>query len=178
MAEPTTPMPTTDDTPHADERTTLVGFLDFYRIVLLRKIEGVSEEQARLAACPPSDMSLLGLIRHMAEVERIWAKREFLGRPNEPIFYGDAHPDGDVDGDFHPSADATIAEAVEEYHRQIADADAIYGVASLDDLVQARHDDRPRYSLRWIYVHLIEEYARHCGHADLLREAVDGVIGD
>lgn len=178
MAEPTTPLPTTDDVADADERTTLVGFLDFYRTVLLRKIEGVSDEQARRAACPPSDMSLLGLIRHMADVERSWAKRAFLGQSSAPIFYGEGHPDGDPDGDFHPPADATIEEAVAAYHREIADADAIYGAASLDDLVRADHDDRPRYSLRWIYVHLVEEYARHCGHADLLREAVDGVTGD
>ncbi len=178
MGEPTPPLPTTDDVPQADERTTLVGFLDFYRIVLRRKIEGVGEAEARLAACPPSDMSLIGLIRHMAEVERIWAKRELAGRPDEPLFSGDAHPDGDPDGDFHPPAVATIAEALDAHRIEVTDADAIYAAAALDDLVRADHDDRPRYSLRWIYVHLIEEYARHCGHADLLREAIDGLTGD
>jgi hypothetical protein len=92
-----------------------------------------------------------------------------------PIFYGEAHPDGDGDGDFHPPADATMAEAFEAYWTEIADADQIYAASGLDD---ARGEGERVVSLRWIYVHLIEEYARHCGHADLVREAIDGFTGE
>lgn len=175
MAEPVTPLPDCDDVGTAAERPTLEGFLDYYRAVFARKAEGLTDEQARLAPCPPSDLSMLGLVRHMAEVERIWSQREFLGRPNEPIFYGDAHPDGDIDGDFHPPADATLDEAVTAWREQVAIADEVYAPAGLDQVQQG--GDRGN-SLRWIYVHLIEEYARHCGHADLVRQAIDGVTGD
>jgi hypothetical protein len=174
MAAPTTPLPEID-VATADERPLLEGFLAYYRAVLVRKAEGVSDDEARRAPCPPSDLSLLGLVRHMAEVERIWAKWLFRGDTNVPLFYGDAHPDGDRDGDFHPPADATLDEAFEAHRREIVDADAIYAAASLDQ-VQATGEER--HSLRWIYVHLIEEYARHCGHADLIRQAIDGQIDD
>ena len=174
MAEPTTPLPDEDNGTMA-ERAMLESFLRYFRTVLLRKAEGITDEEARRATCPPSDLTLLGLIRHMAEVERIWSQWIFLDRPNEPIFYGDAHPDGDQDGDFHPPAEATLAEAFEAYHAQIAAADEVYAAASLDD---TDHHPEETHSLRWIYVHLIEEYARHCGHADLIRQAIDGGTGD
>ena len=176
MPEPTTPLPVEKFAPAADERTTVMSFLDHYRVVLARKIEGITEEEARRAACPPSDLSLLGLVRHMADVERNWARRSFLGEAYRPIFHAEAHPEGDIDGDFHPPADATIAEALDAYWAEIADADAIYAAAALEDL-EARERD-PQHSLRWILVHLVEEYARHCGHADLLRQAIDGVVDD
>jgi hypothetical protein len=168
------PLPA-DDAASAGERETLLGFLAYYRAVLARKADGLTDGEARAAPCPPSDLTLLGLVRHMAEVERIWAQRQFLGRPNEPIFYGDAHPDGDVDGDFHAPATATLEEAFAAYREQIAAADEVYAAASLDDVEQG--GDR-RHSLRWILVHLVEEYARHCGHADLIRQAIDGATGD
>ncbi len=153
----------------------LEAFLVHRRAVLVRKAEGLTDEQARATPCPPSDLSMLGLIRHMADVERIWAQRQFLGRPNEPIFYGDAHPDGDVDGDVHPTSTATLDEAFAAHRAQIAGADEVYAAADLDDVEQGHEREN---SLRWIYVHLIEEYARHCGHADLIRQAIDGAVGD
>jgi hypothetical protein len=174
MAEPTTPLPETDLST-ATERPMLEGFLEYYRAVFTRKCEGITEDEARRTPCPPSDLSVLGLVRHMAEVERIWAKWLFRGGENVPLFYGDAHPDGDDDGDFHPPPDATLADAVEAFRREVRDADAIYATAPLDQL-QAIGSERN--SLRWIYVHLIEEYARHCGHADLIRQAIDGATGD
>ena len=174
MAEPITPLPD-DDVSNRPERDTLEAFLGYYRAVLARKAEGVTDDEARVAHCPPSDLTLLGLVRHMADVERIWAQRQFLGRPNVPIFYGDAHPDGDIDGDFHPPAGAMLAEAFAAYWAQIAAADEVYAAAELDDVEEGGEQ---RHSLRWIYVHLIEEYARHCGHADLLRQAIDGATGD
>lgn len=176
MAEPTTPLPDTDVSA-TSERATLEGFLTYYRTVFTRKAEGITDDQARCTPCPPSDLSILGLVRHMAEVERSWAKWLFSGQDNIPLFYGNAHPSNDPDGDFHPPPDATVAEAVEAYRREIADADEIYGTAQLDDLL-ANQDREEKNSLRWIYVHLIEEYARHVGHADLIRQAIDGVVDD
>lgn len=153
----------------------LQGFLRYFRAVLARKAEGVTDEQARAAMCPPSDLTLLGLIRHMADVERIWAQWRFAGGANEPIFYGDAHPEGDPDGDFHPPDGATLVEAFDAYWTQIAAADEVYAAADLDQMTRGgKHE----YSLRWIYIHLIEEYARHCGHADLIRQAIDGAVDD
>lgn len=175
MADQTTPLPDGTDLGHAAERPMLEGFLDYFRAVLARKAEGLTDEQARMTPCPPSDLSMLGLVRHMADVERIWAEWIFAGGQNRPIFYGDGHPDGDGDGDFHPPTGATLAEAFDQYWSRIAAADRIYGEASLD---QAQAGGEQENSLRWIYVHLIEEYARHCGHADLIRQAVDGATGD
>lgn len=168
-----TPLPDFGDA--LDERATLVGFLQYYRVVLARKAEGISDEQARLTPCPPSEISLMGLIRHMAEVEGNWGQRAFAGGTYTKRFYGEAHPTGDDDGDFHPAETDTMAEAFAAYWEEIAIADAIYADAPLD---QIEGLERSSHNLRWILVHLIEEYARHCGHADLIREAIDGVVDD
>jgi hypothetical protein len=173
MAQPTTPLPA--DPPVGDERTTLVAFLDYYRAVLARKVEGLADEEARRAACPPSDLTLLGIVRHMADVERSWFRRSLVGEDAPPIFYGPAHPDGDDDGDFHPPPDATVAEALAAYWAEIEVARRNTEAAALDDLEQR---ERASFNLRWILVHMIEEYARHCGHADVLRQAIDGATGD
>jgi len=166
----------TDDDAGDDERTTLLWFLDQYRRILARKAEGITDEQARRTIAP-SDISLLGLIRHMADVERSWFRRGLTGETEAgPIFYGAAHPEGDQDGDFHAPPDATLADAFEAYWREIGIADHnIDAAGSLDAPFTTRHGDG---KLRWIVVHMIEEYARHCGHADLLREAIDGATGD
>jgi uncharacterized damage-inducible protein DinB len=174
VAEPTTPLPT-DEAPATDERTTLIAFLDYLRVVLARKVEGVTDEQARRAACSPSDLTLLGLVRHMADVERNWFRRSFVNEAAPPLFYGASHPDGDEDGDFHAPAEATIADALAAYWSEIEVANRNIAAASLDDIEQR---ERNTYSLRWILIHMVEEYARHCGHADLLRQAIDGVTGD
>ncbi len=165
------------DVSAAGERETLEGFLVYYRAVFVRKAEGISEDAARSVPCPPSDLSMIGLVRHMAEVERMWAKWLFRGDENVALFYGAAHPDEDPDGDFHPPPDATLVDAMDAYRREVVDADDIYAAAGLDDLL-ANEDRVEKNSLRWIYVHLIEEYARHVGHADLIRQAIDGVVDD
>ncbi|MDQ3738790.1 MAG: DinB family protein [Actinomycetota bacterium] len=164
-----------DEAAAADERTTLIAFLTYQRSVLTRKVEGLNDEQARMATCPPSDLTMLGLVRHLADVERSWSQRSMMGAAAGPIYYGPAHPDGDEDGDFHPPPDATVADAIATYWAEIDAADSIYDAASLDDLERS---DRGMYSLRWIFIHLLEEYARHCGHADLIRQAIDGTTGD
>ena len=169
----------TDEFEAEDERTTLVAFLDYQRRVLARKAEGLTDEQVRLAACPPSEMTLLGLVRHMADVERGWFQRGMRNDDGPPIYFGASHPDGDDDGDFHPPPDATIADALATFWREIAIADEIIAAEPSLDTVELRsRPPRPQYSLRWILVHMIEEYARHCGHADLLRQAIDGSVGD
>ena len=174
MADPMTQLPA-DAVESGAERPMLEWFLSYYRAVLARKLEGVSEAGARRMACPPSDLSLIGLVRHMAEVERVWASRNFTDGDHRWIFCRDAHPDGHIDGELHPPPEATVAEALDAYWREIAEANAIYATAELDDIGVGQDQ---QHSLRWILVHLIEEYARHCGHADLLRQAVDGRTGD
>ena len=165
----------TDDDTGEDERTTLLWFLDEHRRILARKAEGLTDEQAR-TTIPPSDLSLLGLIRHMADVERSWFRRALTGETDAgPIFYAAGHPDGDDDGDFHAPTDATLADAFTAYWQEIEVADRNIAAASLDDTFSTA---RGSGKLRWILVHMIEEYARHCGHADLLRQAIDGATGD
>lgn len=177
MAQPSTELPIQKAFAE-DERSVLLGYLDYHRKVLVRKAEGLTDEEAARVACPPSDLTLLGLIRHMADVERNWFRRALTGEDIDPIFYGPSHPDGDGDGDFHPPAGATLADAIAAWRAEVAIADANIAARSLDDREQLPHGDREPSSLRRIIVHLIEEYARHCGHADLLREAIDGATGD
>jgi hypothetical protein len=160
-----------DEVAAEDEKITLLAFLAHQRAFLIRKASGLTEHQVRIASCPPSDLTLLGLVRHAADVERGWAKRGFAGTDVEPLFYGEANPDGD----FHPPPEATMTEAFASFRAEAEDANVIYRAASLDDLEKS---ERGFYSLRWILVHLIEEYARHLGHADLIREAVDGQTGE
>jgi uncharacterized damage-inducible protein DinB len=150
-----------------DERSVLLGYLAYHRAVLARKADGLSDEQARRAACPPSALTLLGLIRHMADVERFWFRRG-LAEEVPPIF--------EEDEEWQLPPEATLAAAVEMYWEEIAGADRNLAAASLDDVMPG--DDDPQYTVRRTIVHMIEEYARHCGHADLLREAIDGATGD
>jgi hypothetical protein len=155
-------------------------FLDYYRSVLLRKAEGLDEAQVRVRI-DPSPMDLLGVVRHMALVEQWWFSQAFAGSTEADLW---ADPD-DSDSDWHHTPGDTLAEALAALHSEIDKARAIVGAAeSLDQVtaidvgpvdIPAR---RGRRSLRWIMVHMIEEYARHCGHADLLREVVDGATGD
>jgi uncharacterized damage-inducible protein DinB len=163
--------------PQGDEPTLLRSFLDYQRTVLIRKAEGISDAQARIVI-EPSDMSLLGLIRHMAEVERNWFRRRFADQDAPPHYYGDADPDGD----FHPSETATLDDAMATLAVAIDFARTSTASVSLDTLA-ARVPATQRIpgwqpNLRWILIHMIEEYARHCGHADLLRQRIDGSVGD
>ncbi len=167
--------------PDADEAATLHAFLEYYRSVFVRKAEGLSAEQVRLTV-GNSELTLLGLVRHMAEVERGWFRRRFMDIDCPLLYCGDAEQGGDPDGDFHPSSGDTMAEALHALHAEIEFARAASAGVPMHTLAMA---DPPwnripgwRPSLRWIVVHLIEEYARHCGHADLLRQAADGGTGD
>lgn len=161
-----------DELAESDERTTLLGFLQHQRKFLEFKVRGVSEAAAREATCPPSDLTLLGLVCHLTDVERGWSQRGLAGRSTSAIYSSRDDPDAD----FHPSSDVTIDSALERLWSEVGEAEAIYAEMDLDDVGPR---ERPvRYSLRWVLVHLIEEYARHLGHADLIREAIDGQVGD
>ena len=160
---------------NASERDMLEGWLEYHRQTLAWKCEGLSDEQLRTAAVPPSELSLMGLVRHMADVERSWFRRVLAGEQEEPIYYSDADPDGE----FHLTERDTWAEAYATWQGEIEAAREQAARFALDDLSQgkSRFTDEP-FTLRWIYTHMIEEYARHNGHADLLRELIDGATGE
>jgi Protein of unknown function (DUF664) len=110
----------------------------------------------------------------MVEVERQWLQADFLGR-DAPFEWCD---DDDPDRDFHPGPDDTLAVALAAYRREIAASDIVIAGAALDDMSRTAPGGRDRANMRWILVHLIEELARHCGHADLIRQSIDGNVGD
>jgi uncharacterized damage-inducible protein DinB len=156
----------------AGEREMLVAWLDYHRATLIMKCDGLDDGQLRQRAVPPSSLSLLGLVRHMAEVERGWFRRTLGGEDAQPRYYSDDNPDGDFD-------DVDTADAAEAFATWRADCeDARRRVAAADSLQVTGERRGERFSLRWILVHMIEEYARHNGHADLLRERIDGTVGD
>ena len=159
-----------------DERTTLEQFLDFYRQVLLRKADGLSSEELARSV-PPSPLTIGGLLKHMAVVETNWFVRRFEdGDYPEP--WVSAPWDKDLDWDFTSAADDSPQYLIELFQESVAVSRAIAGRAeSLDQLAVRTRRGEP-FSLRWILVHLIEEYARHVGHADLIRESIDGATGD
>ncbi|MGI8418479.1 MAG: DinB family protein [Nakamurella sp.] len=163
------PMPPFD----ADELSTLEGWLDFHRATLAIKCDGLDDAQAATASVPPSGMTLIGLVQHMAEVERGWFRRKFAGE-QIPALYGVSTDPAGPDGGFEVADGATIAGAIAGWQAEIACAKEICAVHLLTDTCRFMDTD---VSLRWIYVHLIEEYARHNGHADLLRERIDGSAG-
>jgi len=163
--------------PSGDESTLLHSFLDYQRTILIRKAECITDAQSRLRI-EPSEMTLLGLIRHMAEVERSWFRRRLADQDASPIYYSDSDPDGD----FHPADDDTLDEALSSLQAEIEFARSSTSGVDLGTLAKAVPPTQriPGWqpNLRWILIHMIEEYARHCGHADLLRERVDGAVGD
>ncbi|MEU6888471.1 DinB family protein [Streptomyces viridosporus] len=161
---------------HADERTMLEAWLDFHRATLTLKCSGLKDDQLRLAAASPSSMTLLGLVQHMAEVERTWFQRVFAGQDLPPVF-----GEGNLDG-FALQPERGLDEAVAAWQAEVARSREPVAEASLDDSgrlseQEAGHVGGQGVSLRWIMVHMIEEYARHNGHADLIREQIDGVTG-
>ena len=162
------------------ELDTLNGFLDQYRAVLIAKATGLTDEQARSHAVEPSNLSILGLLRHMAEGERHWFRRILLNESELADFYS-AHgvAIGTADGDFEFPEGATLNEGAEVLKLAISESrTAIEGKSPDYVSLATRPKTGEPVSLRWILVHMIEEYARHCGHADFLRERLDGKKGD
>ena len=162
------------------ELRTLNEFLDQYRTVLIAKATGITDEQARRHAVEPSNLSILGLLRHMAEVERHWFRRILLNESDIPDFFAaDGVSIGTADGDFEFPADATVSEGIKVLQQSIDESRAaIVGLSPEDMSGAIRPKTGAPVSLRWIMIHMIEEYARHCGHADFLRERIDGRKGD
>jgi uncharacterized damage-inducible protein DinB len=160
------------DVPFAgDEKAMLAAFLDRYRETILWKLEGLTKEQAS-ARLVPSVTTLLGIVKHLAYVERGWFPIYFGG---EPPHYPWAEDEPDQDIDFRVEPADTVESVSALYQQEIARSRDIVASASLDDL--SKQQDRGPRSLRWIMVHMIEETARHAGHADILRELTDGAIG-
>jgi uncharacterized damage-inducible protein DinB len=157
----------------ADERTALQGWLDYHRATLRWKCAGLDGAQLTTRPVQSSTLSLLGLVRHMAEVERAWFRRRFGAQSGVGSLYcHDEYPDGDFDFADGDRAEADFAAFIAE----CAAADEAARDQSLDQAFMS--PDGSPLDLRWVYLHMIEEYARHNGHADLLREMIDGVTGD
>ncbi len=155
----------------ADERTMLQGWLDLHRDTLLFKCQGLTGEELTRRTVEPSTLSLLGLVRHMAAVERSWFHRA-AGAAHDDLYYSDDNLDGDFDDGTAESAEADFAT----FRAECAKADALVADLPLDHTFDTTRDRT--INLRWVYTHMIEEYARHNGHADLLRERLDGKTGD
>ncbi|MEU1789886.1 DinB family protein [Streptomyces sparsogenes] len=156
----------------ADERETLRGFLEFHRATLAMKCDGLSDEDLRRQSMPPSTLSLLGLVRHMAEVERNWFRRVMAGE-DIPLVWSDSF-------DFQAAYDAreaTRAEAFAAWEAEVAHARRIEAEAESLDVTAHAARWGTDVSLRTVMQHMILEYGRHNGHADLLREGIDGTVG-
>jgi len=157
----------------APERIAAEALLDYFRETLLWKCAGLSAVQLKQRSVPPSSMSLLGLVRHMAEVERVWFRARVGREDIGPIFCSDARPDGDFD-----DVDAADAEAdFATYQREVDAARTVLAARDFDDTFALTRPEAT-IDVRALVLHMIEEYARHCGHADLIRECVDGATGD
>ncbi len=159
----------------ADERDTLVGFLNYQRATLAWKCDGLTPEQLASRAMPPSGLSLLGLLRHLAEVEQGWF-RDFAGETDVVPLYSNA-AERDLDIDAAVADPAMVERAYADWRSEIAHSDEIVSRSSLDQTF-VDPSRGTTFTLRWVLVHMIEEYARHNGHADLLREALDGSTGE
>ena len=157
-----------------DERVTLAEFLRGQRLTLELKCSGLGPADLARRSLERSTLSLLGLVRHMADVERRWFRAVMAGQDAPPHFSSKADPDGDFDG---AAGDPAVVErAFKLWRSEVAFADQF--VAEAPDLDGTGDDAwRGTISLRWVLVHMIEEYARHNGHADLLREHIDGRVG-
>ncbi|MFE7790439.1 DinB family protein [Streptomyces sp. NPDC057460] len=158
---------------NADERTNVGSWLDFYRTTLAMKCDGLTEEQLRTASVPPSPLTLLGLVQHMAEVERNWFRRVLTGEDVPAIHSPQADTGGRDDG-FGLSDSISFETARATWQDEIARARANCATRLLEDTSPFMGGE---VSLRWIYTHMIAEYARHNGHADFIRERIDGGTG-
>lgn len=158
------------------ERQTLMEFLNYQRAVLIRKTEGLDDFQARVAL-PPSDLTLGGLLKHMAYVESHWAS--YIVSGNDPVApWADAPWDEDADWEMSSAADDALTDIQDLFRSSVAAADVVYNDLELDSVAARWAGGDAPPSIRWVLVHMIEEYARHLGHADFLRQSIDGATGD
>ncbi|WP_045863357.1 DinB family protein [Streptomyces sp. WMMB 714] len=157
----------------ADERTQLLGWLDMQRAVIHWKCEGLEEAAAHRAVLPSSpNMTMAGLVSHMRWVEHCWFEVLLLGRPAEGPHFDDGPEDADMMVDGTP-----LAQLLREYERQCAVSDEIVSGLSLDETGRHPEFNASQVNLRWMLLHMIEETARHAGHADAVRELLDGGTG-
>lgn len=160
--------------PTGDEWEILTGMLDYYRRTVELKCAGLGQEALSRRSVEPSGLSLHGLVRHLTGVERWWFRMQFNGeRELSMLYYSDEDPDQDFD-DLGGDAEQALARwraECEISRRIVAEAPSL-------DATGRRIRDDSAFSLRWLLVYLIAEYSRHCGHADLLREGIDGVTGE
>ncbi|MFI6303256.1 DinB family protein [Amycolatopsis thailandensis] len=154
----------------ADERVLLPSLLNWHRSTFLHKLAGLTGEQLAQASVPPSNLTLLGLVRHLAKVERFWFRLRYAGQDIGPLY----DPALGKDHDFEVLDAEQAEKAYDVLLEEIRLADEAAAGGSLDDTFDL--GDAP-FSLRMVYIHMIGEYARHNGHADLIRERVDGHTG-
>ena len=157
-----------------DERTTLVQYLAGYRLTMEMKCAGLDAEQLAQRSVPPSTMSLLGIVRHMAAVEQYWFRQVMAGEDAPRLYRTDE--DRDLDWNGAVGDPAVVADAWETWRGEVAFAERFVEEAGDLGLAGRQRDGAP-IQLRSVLVHMVEEYARHCGHADLLRERIDGRVG-
>jgi len=156
----------------AGEREMLRAYLDFHRDTLADKCAGLSDDELRTRSVPPSGLSLLGLVRHMAEVERAWFRRVIDGQ-DVPLVWGEGW-------DFqaaYDTRDAAAEEAFAAWQAEVEIARDIEAAAPSLDVTGIDRRYGTEFSLRRVMLHVLQEYARHNGHADLIRERIDGVTG-
>ncbi|MFE0170856.1 DinB family protein [Streptomyces sp. NPDC059002] len=158
-----------------DERALLVHTLMAQRATLEIKCAGLTEQLGERSAAP-SALSLLGLIRHLTDVERRWFRRDLAGQDAQPLYPTEDNPDYDIDGAVTAPDAESVAAAWEAWRAEVEFAERL--VAEAPDLdIEGESPWRGTVSLRWVLLHVIQEYARHNGHADLLRERIDGAVG-
>jgi hypothetical protein len=153
----------------SSERQVLAGMLHYVRTAIVRKAEGLTEQQARLAPVPPSTMTPAGLVKHLTGAERFWFSIDFAGVDLEHPW-----PDDDRHGAWALDETDTLPDLIEAYKAECARSDASVAGYDLDDIARAEGMD---FQLRYAYAHMIQETARHAGHLDLLREVLDGTRG-
>ena len=152
-----------------DERTTLLGFLQLQRDIVVWKLSDAGDDVLR-SVSTSTGLTLHGLVRHLEHVERYWFREVFAGEDNLPYAWTEADPDGE----FRVPLTVTMAELIAAYTKESARCDAVIGATPSLDEVSKRRD----FSLRWIILHMIEETSRHLGHMDVLREQADGRVGE
>jgi uncharacterized damage-inducible protein DinB len=159
------------------EKETLWNYLKHYRITLEMKCEGLDAEQLARRSVPPSTLSLLGLVRHLAHVEQSWFQRILQEQPDLPKLFGKSPENPDADFDDVVADPAMVEDAWATWRREVQAADVWLAALPDDELGRTVPHGDDEIPVRDVLVHMIEEYARHVGHADLLRECVDGRVG-
>ena len=167
MTDPRVPPPLI-----GSEREMLRAFLDYHRATLAMKCADLSDDELRRRSMPPSTLTLLGLVRHLAEVERTWFRRVVNGE-DIPLLWS---PVGDFQAAYDPTG-STGAKAFAAWEEEVAHARRIEAAAASLDVTAYNARWEEEVSLRLVMLHMIHEYARHNGHADFLREGIDGVVG-